>query len=66
MRNILQESGEPWRPELMAYEQASDMGVHDLWLLQKERTTLQADYLRHVVDAGVDATPRPDDAVRGP
>ncbi len=54
LRNILQETGEPWRPELGDYSRAPDMDVYDLWQLQKERTTLQADYLARMEEAGVD------------
>ncbi len=55
MRRILQITGEPWRPEMATYEQAPDMDVYELWQLQKARTTLQAEYLKRIVDAGVDA-----------
>lgn len=51
---ILHETGEPWRPELVEYERAPDMDVYDLWQLQKERTSLQADYLSRMVEAGID------------
>lgn len=55
VRKILQETGEPWRPELGDYERATDTGVYDLWQLQRERTALQARYLARVVAAGIDA-----------
>ena len=55
VRKILQETGEPWRPEMAAYEQARDTDVYDLWQLQKARTMLQAEYLRRMVDSDVDA-----------
>ncbi|KAB5518012.1 amidase signature domain-containing protein [Coniochaeta sp. 2T2.1] len=48
VRNILQQTGEPWRPELADYVRAPDMDVYDLWQLQKERTALQAGYLARV------------------
>jgi amidase len=54
IRNILQQTNEPWRPELAGYEKALDMGVYDLWQLQQERTLLQSKYLARVVEAGID------------
>lgn len=38
-------SGEPWRPEMEAYSKASELGVYDLWQLQRERTALSKVYL---------------------
>ncbi|KAJ4171739.1 hypothetical protein NW754_000318 [Fusarium falciforme] len=55
LRRILQETNEPWRPELGNYERAQAMDVYDLWQLQRERTILQANYLKRMVEAGVDA-----------
>lgn len=66
VRKILQETGEPWRPELGDYERASDMDVFDLWQLQKERTVLQAKYLTRVVEAGIDAILGPTTAYVAP
>lgn len=54
IRNILEQTSEPWRPELSGYEKAVDMDVHDLWQLQQERTLLQARYLARVAEAGID------------
>ncbi|KAL7904142.1 amidase signature domain-containing protein [Trichoderma velutinum] len=66
VRNILQETGEPWRPELGDYEQATDMDVYELWQLQKERTILQANYLTRIVEAGIDAILGPTTAYVAP
>lgn len=52
---ILQEGKEPWRPEMRPYEQATELGVYDLWLLQKQRTELCARYLRRWEEVGLDA-----------
>lgn len=38
-------SGEPYRPELDAYDKATELGVYDLWQLQRERTALSKMYL---------------------
>jgi amidase len=66
VRKILQETGEPWRPELGDYERATDMDVYDLWQLQKERTVLQANYLTRMVEANVDAILGPTTAYVAP
>ncbi|KAL7946823.1 amidase signature domain-containing protein [Trichoderma barbatum] len=66
VRKILQETGEPWRPELGDYEQATDMDVYDLWQLQKERSVLQANYLTRMVEAGIDAILGPTTAYVAP
>ncbi|KAF2674562.1 amidase [Microthyrium microscopicum] len=46
---------EPIRPEMMAYKDASELGVHDMWQLQLERTLWRAKYLDRLVKAGLDA-----------
>ncbi|KAK6440500.1 hypothetical protein LTR95_003278 [Oleoguttula sp. CCFEE 5521] len=53
---ILEVTGEPWRPEMKYYEDAKEIGVYDLWQLQKERTALSKMYLdRWAASGGVDA-----------
>ncbi|RFU82170.1 amidase [Trichoderma arundinaceum] len=63
---VLQKTGEPWRPELSDYKRATDMDVYDLWQLQKERTILQANYLKRMVEAGIDAILGPTTAYVAP
>lgn len=56
IENILKASGEPWRPEMKAYDEANELGVYDLWQLQHERTALCKRYLdRWAASGGVDA-----------
>lgn len=55
IRKIIEPVGEPWRPELAAYETAKDGGVYDLWQLHKQRTALQKRYLDRWTKAGIDA-----------
>lgn len=45
VRKILEPVGEPFRPEMKAYEDAKDLGVYELWQLQIARTTLSKRYL---------------------
>lgn len=45
IRKAVEASGEPWRPEMKAYEEAKEIGVYDLWKLQQERTDLCKMYL---------------------
>lgn len=53
---ILEPSGEPWRPEMEAYSKSTELGVYELWQLQKERTALAKQYLdRWAASEGVDA-----------
>ncbi|EME42792.1 hypothetical protein DOTSEDRAFT_173217 [Dothistroma septosporum NZE10] len=45
IENILNPVGEPFRPEMQGYSDAAELGVHELWQLQKRRTALQKRYL---------------------
>ena len=47
--------GEPFRPEMEGYAQASELGVHAMWQLQAQRTQLCKDYLDRWTKAGIDA-----------
>jgi hypothetical protein len=42
----LESSGEPWRPEMASYDNASELGVYEMWQIHRERTELAAMYLR--------------------
>ena len=44
---LLAPTNEPWRPEMKTYEDATELGVYDMWKLQIERTELQRQYLEH-------------------
>lgn len=56
VKKILEPVGEPWRPEMKYYETASEMGVYNLWQIQKQRTALQKKYLdRWAACEGLDA-----------
>jgi amidase len=46
IREALGSSGEPWRPEMSSYENASELGVYEMWQIHRERTELAAMYLR--------------------
>jgi amidase len=53
---LLAPTSEPWRPEMKLYEEAQELGVHDMWKLHLERTELQRQYLeRWMSYDGLDA-----------
>jgi amidase len=54
VRHILKPTEEPFRPEMVAYEDASEMGVHELWQLHLERTAFQKEYLDQWNSHGID------------
>jgi amidase len=45
IRRAVDASGEPWRPEMKAYETAPELGVYDMWQIHRERTGLAKMYL---------------------
>lgn len=51
----LKRTGEPWRPEMRAYEVATEMGTADMWKLHLERNAFQNRYLERWNEAGIDA-----------
>lgn len=56
IRKILEEVGEPFRPEMHDYEVAKELGVYELWQLQAVRTSLCKRYLdRWAACEGLDA-----------
>jgi amidase len=55
VRNILEPVDEPFRPEMDAYEKATELGVYDLWQLQIQRTDLLKRYLDQWNKCGIDA-----------
>jgi hypothetical protein len=53
---LLAPTDEPWRPEMKPYEDATELGVYDMWKLQLERTELQRQYLEQWMSVdGLDA-----------
>ncbi|PNS14323.1 Fatty-acid amide hydrolase 1 [Sphaceloma murrayae] len=55
LRTIFEPTQEPFRPELAAYEQATELGVSQLWKLQTKRLQLITAYLERWQRAGIDA-----------
>ncbi|KAI5461801.1 acetamidase [Mariannaea sp. PMI_226] len=51
----LEETGEPWRPELEHYEMARELGTSEMWSIQSERNEFQNRYLDRWNKAGIDA-----------
>lgn len=45
IQKALESSGEPWRPEMALYDNASELGVYEMWQIHRERTELAAMYL---------------------
>ncbi|KAH7055667.1 acetamidase [Macrophomina phaseolina] len=54
VRKLLGPTGEPFRPEMAAYEDAKELGVYDMWQIHLERTDLQKRYLDRWNAAGLD------------
>ncbi|KAK1994923.1 amidase [Colletotrichum falcatum] len=55
IKKELERSGEPFRPEMRAYEEAAELGTYDMWQLHIERTAFQKRYLDRWNAAGIDA-----------
>lgn len=55
IKNVLKKTGEPMRPEMEAYETATELGTYDMWQLHMERTAFQKRYLDRWNAAGIDA-----------
>lgn len=55
VEKILEPTGEPIRPEMAPYRTAKEIGVHELWQLQGQRTALCKRYLDRWEAAGIDA-----------
>ncbi|OKP06355.1 Acetamidase [Penicillium subrubescens] len=53
--NLLEPTGEPFRPEMKAYAEASELGVHAMWQLQLERNGVCKSYLDQWNESGIDA-----------
>ena len=45
IRKSLETSGEPWQPQMMGYAEATELGVYDMWQIQRERTNLCSMYM---------------------
>jgi amidase len=41
---LLAMTGEPYRPEMQMYADATELGVYDMWKLQLERSELQRQF----------------------
>jgi len=49
-------TGEPYRPEMVQYKDAKELGVYDMWKLHSERSELQRQYLEQwMAIEGLDA-----------
>ncbi|KAL2861175.1 amidase signature domain-containing protein [Aspergillus lucknowensis] len=55
VRKLLEPTGEPFRPEMKMYEDATELGVYEMWQLQVTRNSLCKSYLDRWNDAGIDA-----------
>ncbi|KAK1985882.1 amidase [Colletotrichum cereale] len=55
IKKELEKTGEPFRPEMKAYEVAEELGTYDMWQLHIERTAFQKRYLDRWNAAGIDA-----------
>ncbi|KAJ4267671.1 hypothetical protein NW762_003785 [Fusarium torreyae] len=55
IRNELERTDEPWRPEMEGYRVARELGTSEMWNLHLERTAFQNHYLDRWNKAGIDA-----------
>ncbi|KAL3464859.1 amidase signature domain-containing protein [Aspergillus heterothallicus] len=55
VRKLLEPTGEPFRPEMQAYADASELGVHEMWQLHLKRNELCKSYLDRWNEADIDA-----------
>jgi amidase len=54
IRAAIKKSGEPWRPEMHAYEVAEELGGYQYWQLHSERVNYQKKYLDRWNAAAID------------
>ncbi|CAI7572649.1 unnamed protein product [Penicillium glandicola] len=55
VRDLLEPTGEPFRPEMKAYEEAKEISVHDLWQIHARRNAVTKIYLDRFNELGIDA-----------
>ncbi|CAN9340593.1 unnamed protein product [Alternaria alternata] len=56
VESLLGATGEPFRPEMVQYKDAKELGVYDMWKLHSERSELQRQYLEQwMAIEGLDA-----------
>jgi amidase len=55
LRKVLDPTGEPFRPEMMSYAQAKELGAYDMWQVHLQRNELQRRYLVQWNEMGIDA-----------
>ncbi|KAL4864564.1 hypothetical protein BDV12DRAFT_10026 [Aspergillus spectabilis] len=55
VRNLLEPTGEPFRPEMEAYKDAEEIGVHEMWQVHLARNALCKSYLERWNAAEIDA-----------
>ncbi|KAF2128097.1 amidase [Dothidotthia symphoricarpi CBS 119687] len=52
IETLLTPTGEPYRPEMVQYKDAKELGVHGLWQLHLERSEVQRQYLEQWMSYG--------------
>ena len=52
VQHLLGPTDEPFRPEMVQYKDAKEMGVHAMWQLHIERSELQRQYLEQWMSYG--------------
>ncbi|KAJ5933748.1 Amidase [Penicillium verhagenii] len=55
LRDLLEPTGEPFRPEMKLYEEAQGISVYDLWQTHVNRNSICKSYLDRWNNAGIDA-----------
>jgi len=54
LKSILKQTGEPFRPEMAAYDSAKALSVQEYWGVQAKRTTLATELLKQWRELGCD------------
>lgn len=54
VQKLLESVDEPVRPEMLAYGDATDIGVHEMWQIQRARVALCKEYLDRWQAAKID------------
>lgn len=55
IKKELERTGEPMRPEMSQYAEATELGTYEMWQIHLERTDFQKRYLDRWNEAGIDA-----------
>ena len=52
VEKLLAPTGEPFRPEMLAYKDSTELGTYEMWQLHLERSAFQKKYLDQWMSVG--------------